>query len=440
LGRTAEELERLRAGAVAWLRRAADLAVGRYELDEAIGLYERALELAGPVELEVELWRALGRANALKYDGDGLWNAMQNAIELCTDEQTQAGLYAELAHETAIRSGMWRRMPDYPTVDEWIETALRLAPPDSVARARALIAKGFWNPFEGSRYAQEASAIAERLGDVELRSHAWDVRGIAEFVAGRYELGRAFAERRFELLDRISDPDHRADIHSAPISGCIWSGHFNEARRLAAAHDEITAPLTPHHRLHGVAILGEVEELLGAWERIQALAPRTEEAVADNLATPCVRNARSLLVCAVASAHLGDEAAAGHFEQAAEDLGIEGYGVVLDIPRMQLALVRGDLDAVARLLETPLPRRGWYRGWMALATIITRLDGLAALRDRPAVEAEAAPHLRPSRYLEPFALRALGVVREHETLIARSLAAFEELELAWHAEQTRALL
>jgi hypothetical protein len=77
---------------------------------------------------------------------------------------------------------------------------------------------------------------------------------------------------------------------------------------------------------------------------------------------------------------------------------------------------------------------------MALATIITRLDGLAALRDRPAVEAEAAPHLRPSRYLEPFALRALGVVREDETLIARSLAAFEELELAWHAEQTRALL
>ena len=158
---------------------------------------------------------------------------MQNAIELCPDVRKQAELYGELAHETATRSGMWRRMPDYPMVDEWIETALRLAPPDSVARARALIAKGFWNPFEGSAFAREASVIAEQLGDVELRSHAWDVRGIAEFVAGRYELGRAFAERRFELLDEISDPDHRADIYSAPISGCVWSGHFNEARRLA---------------------------------------------------------------------------------------------------------------------------------------------------------------------------------------------------------------
>jgi hypothetical protein len=46
-------------------------------------------------------------------------------------------------------------------------------------------------------------------------------------------------------------------------------------------------------------------------------------------------------------------------EEDAEGLGIEGYGVVLDIPRLRLALIRGDLDAVGRLLETPLPIRGW---------------------------------------------------------------------------------
>jgi hypothetical protein len=151
--------------------------------------------------------------------------------------------------------------------------------------------------------------------------------------------------------------------------------------------------------------------------------------VADNLATPCVRNARSLLVCAVANARLGDESSAKRFERAAEELGIEGYGVVLDIPRMQLALARGDLDAVGRLLETPLPQRGWYRGWMALATIVTRLDGLAAVSDRAKVEAEAAAHLRPNTYLEPFALRALGVVREETALVERALARFEAPEL-----------
>ena len=173
----------------------------------------------------------LGHANALKYDGDEMWRAMQNAIDLTSDPELQADLYSELAWETSCRSGMWRRMPDYTTVDEWIE--LRSAAAEgSAARARALVAKGFWNPFEGSAPAREASAIAERLGDVELRSHAWDVRGVAEFVAGRYDLGRAFAERRFELLDRISD------LTTAPTStrrrSRAASGAVNFGRHVAS--------------------------------------------------------------------------------------------------------------------------------------------------------------------------------------------------------------
>jgi DNA-binding SARP family transcriptional activator len=435
-----EELARLRGEAVRWLHRAGELAEARYELDEAIALYERALELEDDAAGRVSLWRALGHANALKYDGDEMWRALQEAIELTSDPGLQAELYSELAWETACRSGMWRRMPDYATVDEWIETALRLAPPESAARARALVAKGFWNPFEGSEPAREASRIAERLGDAELRSQAWDVRGVAEFVAGRYDLGRAFAERRFELLDEISDPDHRADIHSAPISGCIWSGRFGEARRLARCHDEITAPLTPHHRLHGVAILVEVEELLGAWENVRDLGPRTTASVEANAETPCVRNARTLLVCAAGSAYLGEEDEARRYEEHAESLGIEGYGVVLDIPRLRLALIRGDLDDAARLLETPLPTRGWYRGWMALATIVMRLDGLAAIRDRGTVEVEAGRLLRPHTYLEPFALRSLGVVREDEALVDQAHERFRALGLEWHAAQTAALL
>jgi hypothetical protein len=436
----ADELEAARAKAVAWLRTAADLAIARYELDGGIALLERALVLADSDGVRIELWRSVGRANALRFDGEALWTAMLKAIGLTSDPGLQGDLYSELALETATRSGIWRRMPEYTLVDGWIDTALELAPADSPAQARALVAKGIWNPFDGAKPAREASAIAERLGDVELRSYAWDARGVAEFVAGRYELGRAFAERRFELLDEISNPDHRADIYAAPISGCIWGGRFTEARRLARLHDETTAPLTPHHRLHGVAILGEVEELLGSWESIRELAPRTEQAVAENETTPCVRNARSLLICAVAHARLGDGASADRLEASAEALGIEGYGVVLDIPRTQLALSRGDLASVGQLLETPLPKRGWYRGWMALATIVTRLDGLAAIGDRERVEDEAGPHMRPDTYLHPFALRALGVVREDEELIRLAQASFERLGLGWHASRTVALL
>ena len=47
--------------------------------------------------------------------------------------------------------------------------------------------------------------------------------------------------------------------------------------------------------------------------------------------------------------------------------------------------------------------------------------------------------LQSGTYLEPFALRALGLVRGDEALIAQAIARFEAIGLDWHAEQTRPL-
>jgi hypothetical protein len=54
------------------------------------------------------------------------------------------------------------------------------------------------------------------------------------------------------------------------------------------------------------------------------------------------------------------------------------------------------------------------------------------------VEREAAALLRHHTYLEPFALRALGIVREDDTLIEQAVDRFQQIGLAWHAQQTRA--
>ncbi len=69
-----------------------------------------------------------------------------------------------------------------------------------------------------------------------------------------------------------------------------------------------------------------------------------------------------------------------------------------------------------------------------------RLDALAALRDRERAEREASSHLQPGRYLEPFALRTLGIVREDEELVERALVRFRALGLEWHAAQTSRLV
>jgi hypothetical protein len=100
--------------------------------------------------------------------------------------------------------------------------------------------------------------------------------------------------------------------------------------------------------------------------------------------------------------------------------------------------VRGDLDELQTLLDqTETTQRTLIRS-TKLAPVAARLDALAALRERERLEAEAPRWLQPGTYLEPFALRALGVVRNDRMLTERAIDCFDALGLDWYAAQTRA--
>jgi class 3 adenylate cyclase len=434
----AEELGRLRSHAVTWLERAGDLAVGRYELDDALALLQRAVELEPDQLHQSELWRKIGLAYAFKFEGEEFWTAMQRSLAVCEDREKRANSYADLSLQTAIRSGMWRRRPDPELVSGWIEQALALAAPESEARAKALIARCFWTRKGMRDSAEEASALAERLGNRELQSHALGARTVTAFADGDYVESLRLAEDRLELVAELSDPDHISDVYELAIPGYCVVGRFEEARRLAAVHDEVVEPLSPHHRVHGVAVLLEVEELAGGWDQIAALGERTEAIVDDNVSTPCIRNARSLLLTALAAAHRGDAETAAYYEERAQDVMTEGYESIVAAPIAQLALLRGDVDEALAIVP---PFNDYdLQTWFALPIAAARMDALAAARDRAALEREAPPLMRRGMYMEPFALRALGVVREDEEMISRAVERFDALALGWHATQTRALL
>jgi hypothetical protein len=72
--------------------------------------------------------------------------------------------------------------------------------------------------------------------------------------------------------------------------------------------------------------------------------------------------------------------------------------------------------------------------------VTARLDALASLDREADVEREAAPLVRPKTYFEPFALRALGRVRNDGELIRQAGERFEAQGLGWQAEQTLVLL
>jgi hypothetical protein len=75
-----------------------------------------------------------------------------------------------------------------------------------------------------------------------------------------------------------------------------------------------------------------------------------------------------------------------------------------------------------------------------VGALAARLDMLAALHWRELIEREATALLQEPSILQPFALRALGVVRRDHELVADADERFQALGLVWHRSQTERLL
>jgi YD repeat-containing protein len=429
------ELERVRESAVRWLRRAAKLAVDRFEIDEALELLQHALELTSSTETAAEIWLAAGNAMALTYDGQGFSTAMERALDLSDDPTVKAKAYSDLAFQTGIRVGMWRTRPEVETIDDWIEQALALTEEKSPERARTLIALANTHPGD-AEHSRKASALADELGDPQLRSWAWMARSVAAFYAAHFEDSLTWAQRRFDLEAQITDPDHLVEMRETAVPPSAALGRLREARRLVEEHAKQTRTLSPHHRMHSIALRVEIAELEGDWDEIRSAREEIEQAVEANRDTPCVRNVRCLLLSAAAYAEQGDEEAARALETAAEHVGMKGHGYALEAASIRLALARRDTATLEQLIQ----REGSYRFVFDLQTFAARLDAIATLRDLARAEDEATRFLHAGTFLEPFALRALGAARGDDSLVAEAQARFGALGLDWHGAQTSLLL
>ena len=425
------EVERLREEAVSWSRRAAGRAVDRYEIDEALALLERSLELEPDRAEQAKIWHEIGRANALKYDGLAFSSSLEKAIEL---GGSAPDLYTELVFQTVQRPGMWVRQPDSEVISDWIRRALELTTDQPQLRAKALVADSFWN--EREEPAQQAHELAESLDDVELRAWALAARGRARWVTGDYEGASALHDSWRALLPAIGDPDHAHFALIESIRASIGGGRIAYAERLSDELIEVVDGLTVHHRLHGYQMRIEVERARGRWSAIRALTSETERAVEANLATPCPGNVGSLLDAALASAYSGQDADSRRLEAKADAIGMEGYRLRFDPVRIRLAIVRRDLTELQRLVESV--DDVWLEPWAYTATA-AYLDALVALNLHDRIEAKAPAVVRPGTYIEPFALRALGVARGDEALVSDAIRAYQRMGMDWYAAETRGI-
>ena len=420
------ELARLQARAVHWLRRAAELAVGRYEIDEGLALLHLAAALEMDPLRQAELWEAIGHANALRFDGEAFRAAMERAIELAGPS---AERYTELALQTARRSGMWQRPPDRELVDGWIERALELAEEGSPTHARALAAVALWTKDEAA--ARELHAIALRLGDVALRSSALAALADVAWSAGDLEQAHAWVDERLALVPELTDPDDCHFAYMSAVAVDLVTGRLAAAARASTLLVQMVEGLTPHHRLHGVDVRIHLESLAGRWAVVHDMTSRSEEAVEANAATPCLGNCTVLLNLAVASAHCGDDAEARRLEAQAHTYWALSWNA--EPANVRLALARNDLAELRRLVDSPTlgaQRPFVFDGAAAL------FDALVVLGDHERIESEAPQWVRDGIYVAPFALRALGVARADSRLLNEALARFEAMGLEWHAAET----
>jgi hypothetical protein len=163
-----------------------------------------------------------------------------------------------------------------------------------------------------------------------------------------------------------------------------------------------------------------------------------EERIEANLATPCGRHANITMLQAIAHAQAGDADEAHRLESLAQARTRNTASSFVRPLHAQLALARGDMDAalgwIPEAFDADLARRWW---WFAMPATITYLDVHSAAGLRDNIEAAAARVVEEGcPILQPFAMRALGRVRNDEGLVREAAAVFRELGLAARERET----
>jgi hypothetical protein len=278
--------------------------------------------------------------------------------------------------------------------------------------------------------------IADELGDASLQSAARDSRGVASLRAGDFEAAYELESSRFELRDKLGDPDLVHDLYLSTIPTAAAVAQLDEARRLAHELLEVVADLTPHHRLHGAANLVEQEELKGAWDAVIALEDATVSAVEENRDTPCVRNAARC-----SSAQLRERTrATPTVRRSSRRAPTSSRPKATESRSSRHAHGSRSPAGALTCSSCCWPIQDWLtrQTWFALPGAAARLDALAVIGD--ARDVEEATRVFAAPYVEPFALRALGIVRHDEALLRKAEERFAVLGLRWHSDQTPVLM
>ena len=259
-------------------------AEAAFALAEAVGHYERALEL----------WEQAPRAAASSpLDRGGLLQRAAQAANLAGEGPRAAALIAQALAETdaaadPLRAGvLLGRLARY----QWIagdtvaamttvEQAVATIPaePPSAERARALAAHGqmlmLWSRNRAAQArCEEAVAVARQVGARAVEGHGLNSLGSSLGNRGHLESGVARLQQARAIAAELGDPDDLCRAHHN--LGCIYliNGRYEEAVRAQLECLDLARRFGSVRSYGPVAIAAAAEALLwlGRWEEAERL-------------------------------------------------------------------------------------------------------------------------------------------------------------------------
>ncbi|MEO8230203.1 MAG: adenylate/guanylate cyclase domain-containing protein [Chloroflexota bacterium] len=247
--------ELIRARAVDLLFEAGEEAARHLATERARERVRVGLELAqGPLErargleilVNMQLWAD---------DGSGAWRSAHEAIDLRVsagpvgdaDRRAVARIAGVLLAIPTRWPGLMRQLPSRSEAAPYLELGLSMLDPgDSEERVRLLMARGAWSwgfaeaetdmerVHKDRAAAEEAVAMARRLGRADLLSAALDTLGATGVLLGGYGLSLDAQEERLLLVPRLDDLVEVVDIYGTSAWLLAHIGDYRRASELGA--------------------------------------------------------------------------------------------------------------------------------------------------------------------------------------------------------------
>jgi class 3 adenylate cyclase/tetratricopeptide (TPR) repeat protein len=355
--------------------------------------------------------RTLGEVLLASGDADEAWSHFMRARDIYREQGADPppDLYPTALESPVYTSGMFRRCPDEPIVEELAREGEALARRigDRASLARLLAIRAY--RLHDATALEEALRLSEELADPMALEPLLVHAAILQIRAGDFPVAR----RIFQRLDTLAAPATPTTDRPFEFRAilALSTGQLSEAQHLADRLVAQSAARGPHLRSHAYREQAHVLLARGDWPALRDVAGQAEQLVAEHPDTAfcyAVTTARAFAAVAHAMEGESDEARAV-LRRAVEPLQAE------PLERESVLLLAhaavGGRDEVEALIREVHARRGQVFWFFQRMEVVA----LTMLQQWNAVEAALAPleriAVKGSRYLEAL----VAAVREEVT-------------------------